>query len=47
MPTHDAGVGIDGPGGVVDGVRGKVNDTRMFWGTLRPGTCECGDVICQ
>ena len=47
MPTHDAGVGIDGPGGAVDGARGEVNDTRMFWGALHPGTSECGDAIHQ
>ena len=26
MPTHDVGVGIDGPGGAVDGARGKCGD---------------------
>ena len=41
------GVGIDGPGGAVDGVRGKVNDAHMFQGALCPRTCECGDVIHQ
>ena len=47
MPTHDAGVGIDGPGGLVDGARGEVNNTCMFQGALHPGTCECGDAIHQ
>ena len=32
-------VGIDGPGGTVDGARGEVNDTHMFWGA--------GDMIHQ
>ena len=41
------GVGIDGPGGAVDGARGEVNDAHMFQGALRPRTCECGDAICQ
>ena len=41
------GVGIDGPGGAVDGVRGKVNDAHMFQGALCPRTCECGDAIHQ
>ena len=45
--THNACVGIDSPGGAVDGVRGKVNDTHMFWGALHPGTCKCGDTIHQ
>ena len=40
-------VGIDNPGGMVDGARGEVNDARMFQGTERPRTCECGDVIRQ
>ena len=41
------GMGIDGPGGVVDGARGKVNDAHMFQGALHPRTCECGDAIHQ
>ena len=40
-------MGIDGPGGAVDGARGKVNDACMFQGTECPRTCECGDAICQ
>ena len=28
--THDAGVGIDSPGGTVDGVRGKMDDMRVW-----------------
>ena len=40
-------MGIDGLAGAVDGARGEVNDTRIFWGTERPGICECGDAIHQ
>ena len=28
--THDAGVGIDGPGGTVDEARGEVNNMQVW-----------------
>ena len=40
-------MGINIPGGVVDGARGEVNDAHMFQGTECPRTCEYGDMICQ
>ena len=45
--TCDVGMGIDGLGGVVDRVRGEVNNAHMFWGALCPGTCKCEDAIHQ
>ena len=46
--TRNVGVGIDSPGGMVDGVRGKVNDASSCGCLLLcPTQCHCQHIRCE